>query len=43
MEDLEDELDLRYHRGLKPEVYYRIPTLEVRTIWRLAQQQLNCT
>lgn len=30
MEDLEDELDLRYHRGLKPEVYYRCPTLEVR-------------
>jgi hypothetical protein len=30
MEDLEDELDLRYHRGLKPDVYYRCPTLEVR-------------
>ncbi|KAF2821330.1 hypothetical protein CC86DRAFT_459005 [Ophiobolus disseminans] len=28
MEDLEDELDLRYHRGLKPDVYYRCPTLE---------------
>jgi hypothetical protein len=30
MEDLEDELDLRYHRGLKPDVYYRCRTLEVR-------------
>jgi hypothetical protein len=29
MEDLEDELDLRYHRGLQPDVYYRCPTLEV--------------
>ncbi|KAH3944810.1 hypothetical protein HBH70_159820 [Parastagonospora nodorum] len=28
MEDLEDELDLRYHRGLQPDVYYRCPTLE---------------
>jgi hypothetical protein len=44
MEDLEDDLDLRYHRGLKPDVYYRIPTLEVRTISRsrLAQLRLNC-
>lgn len=31
MDDLEDELDLRYHRGLKPDVYYRCPTLEVCT------------
>jgi hypothetical protein len=30
MEDLEDELDFRYHRGLQPDVYYRCPTLEVR-------------
>jgi hypothetical protein len=29
MEDLEDELDLRYHKGLNPDVYYRCPTLEV--------------
>ncbi|KAF1831230.1 hypothetical protein BDW02DRAFT_572220 [Decorospora gaudefroyi] len=28
MEHLEDELDLRYHKGLNPEVYYRCPTLE---------------
>jgi hypothetical protein len=42
MDDLEDELDLRYHRGLKPDVYYRCPTLEVRTISRLAGLQLNC-
>ncbi|KAH7076097.1 hypothetical protein FB567DRAFT_535448 [Paraphoma chrysanthemicola] len=28
MDDLEDELDLRYHRGLQPDVYYRCPTLE---------------
>lgn len=38
MEDLEDELDLRYHRGLKPEVYYRCPMLEVR---RSSNQTLN--
>ena len=31
MEDLEDELDLRYHKGLNPDVYYRCPTLEVMT------------
>jgi hypothetical protein len=31
MDDLDDELDLRYHRGLKPDVYYRCPTLEVIT------------
>lgn len=29
MEDLEDELDLRYHKGLDPDVYFRCPTLEV--------------
>lgn len=29
MEGLEDELDLRYHKGLNPDVYYRCPTLEV--------------
>lgn len=29
MDDLEDELDLRFHRGLDPDVYYRCPTLEV--------------
>jgi hypothetical protein len=23
MDDLDDELDLRYHRDLNPEVYYR--------------------
>ncbi|PSN73953.1 hypothetical protein BS50DRAFT_478435 [Corynespora cassiicola Philippines] len=28
MDHLDDELDLRYHRKLKPEVYYRCPTLE---------------
>ncbi|KAF2678125.1 hypothetical protein K458DRAFT_317558 [Lentithecium fluviatile CBS 122367] len=28
MDDLDDELDLRYHRGLKPEVYYRCPSTE---------------
>ncbi|KAF2015472.1 hypothetical protein BU24DRAFT_408683 [Aaosphaeria arxii CBS 175.79] len=28
MNELEDELDLRYHRGMKPDVYYRCPTLE---------------
>ncbi|KAF3033994.1 hypothetical protein E8E12_005744 [Didymella heteroderae] len=25
MDDLDDELDLRYHRGGKPDVYYRVP------------------
>ena len=29
MDDLDDELDLRYHRGLKPDVYYRAPNTEV--------------
>jgi hypothetical protein len=29
MDDLEDELDLRFHKGLNPDVYYRCPTLEV--------------
>lgn len=29
MDDLEDELDLRFHKGLSPDVYYRCPTLEV--------------
>ncbi|KAJ4356420.1 glycoside hydrolase 3 [Didymosphaeria variabile] len=28
MDDLDDELDLRYHRGLKPDVYYRCPSSE---------------
>ncbi|KAF2028151.1 hypothetical protein EK21DRAFT_102004 [Setomelanomma holmii] len=28
MDDLEDELDLRYHRRLEPEVYHRCPTHE---------------
>ncbi|KAI4956236.1 hypothetical protein J4E91_000447 [Alternaria rosae] len=28
MDDLEDELDLRFHKGLNPDVYYRCPTLE---------------
>ncbi|KAJ4369403.1 hypothetical protein N0V86_009235 [Didymella sp. IMI 355093] len=28
MDDLDDELDLRYHRGVKPDVYYRVPTTE---------------
>ncbi|KAL1796643.1 hypothetical protein ACET3X_005183 [Alternaria dauci] len=28
MDDLEDELDLRFHKGLNPEVYYRCPTSE---------------
>ncbi|KAI8942181.1 hypothetical protein NX059_000268 [Plenodomus lindquistii] len=28
MDDLEDQLDLRFHRGLEPDVYYRCPTLE---------------
>ncbi|KAJ4335883.1 hypothetical protein N0V95_008777 [Ascochyta clinopodiicola] len=28
MDDLDDELDLRYHRGAKPDVYYRIPSTE---------------
>ncbi|KAH7408489.1 hypothetical protein DE146DRAFT_376046 [Phaeosphaeria sp. MPI-PUGE-AT-0046c] len=28
MDHLEDDLDLRYHRGLNPDVYYRCPTLE---------------
>ncbi|KAF1927347.1 uncharacterized protein M421DRAFT_101765 [Didymella exigua CBS 183.55] len=28
MDDLDDELDLRYHRGVKPDVYYRVPTSE---------------
>ncbi|EMD92963.1 hypothetical protein COCC4DRAFT_139119 [Bipolaris maydis ATCC 48331] len=28
MDQLEDELDLRYHKGLDPDVYYRCPTLE---------------
>lgn len=29
MDDLGDELDLRFHRGVKPDVYYRAPTTEV--------------
>lgn len=29
MDDLEDELDLRYHHGLTPDVYYRCPSSEV--------------
>lgn len=29
MDDLEDELDLRHHKGLDPDVYYRCPTSEV--------------
>lgn len=29
MDQLEDELDLRYHKGFDPDVYYRCPTLEV--------------
>lgn len=29
MDDLDDELDLRYHRDLKPDVYYRCPSSEV--------------
>ncbi|KAF2852686.1 hypothetical protein T440DRAFT_497687 [Plenodomus tracheiphilus IPT5] len=30
MDDLEDDLDLRFHKGLEPDVYYRCPTLEVQ-------------
>ena len=29
MDDLDDELDLQYHRDLKPDVYYRCPSSEV--------------
>ncbi|KAF1357673.1 hypothetical protein EJ07DRAFT_127733 [Lizonia empirigonia] len=32
MDDLDDELDLRYHRGVKPDVYYRCPNTEARTL-----------
>ncbi|KAH7374389.1 hypothetical protein BKA66DRAFT_174193 [Pyrenochaeta sp. MPI-SDFR-AT-0127] len=28
MDDVKDHLDLRYHRGLDPDVYYRCPTTE---------------
>ncbi|KAF2714694.1 hypothetical protein K504DRAFT_445656 [Pleomassaria siparia CBS 279.74] len=28
MDDLDDELDLLYHKGVEPDVYYRCPTLE---------------
>ncbi|KAJ8105991.1 hypothetical protein OPT61_g9836 [Boeremia exigua] len=28
MDDLDDELDLRFHRGMKADVYYRVPTSE---------------
>ncbi|KAH8704645.1 hypothetical protein GQ44DRAFT_753087 [Phaeosphaeriaceae sp. PMI808] len=28
MDHLEDDLDLRFHRGLQPDAYYRCPTLE---------------
>ncbi|KAL5114885.1 hypothetical protein ACEQ8H_007203 [Pleosporales sp. CAS-2024a] len=28
MDHLDDDLDLRYHRGLDPDVYYRCPTLQ---------------
>ncbi|KZM23885.1 uncharacterized protein EKO05_0011466 [Ascochyta rabiei] len=28
MDDLDDELDMRYHRGVTPDVYYRIPSTE---------------
>jgi hypothetical protein len=38
MDDLEDELDLRYHKGLSPDVYYRCPTLEVQDTFRWAKQ-----
>ncbi|EMD63767.1 hypothetical protein COCSADRAFT_144149 [Bipolaris sorokiniana ND90Pr] len=31
MDQLEDELDLRYHKGFDPDVYYRCPTLESLT------------
>ncbi|KAJ4363580.1 glycoside hydrolase 3 [Neocucurbitaria cava] len=31
MEDLEDELDLRFHKGLIPEVYYRLIPTEIIT------------
>jgi hypothetical protein len=42
MDDLEDELDLRFHRGLNPDVYYRCPTLEVRAHHRAVWMQLKC-
>ena len=32
MDALEDELDLRYHKGLDPDVYYRLPAIEVRSV-----------
>jgi len=32
MEDVEDDLDLRFHKGLAPDVYYRCPTLEVQPL-----------
>ena len=38
METLEDELDLRYHKGLDPDVYYRCPTTEV---YQASQKQVN--
>ncbi|KAH6625773.1 hypothetical protein C7974DRAFT_207173 [Boeremia exigua] len=28
MDDLDDDLDLRHHRGVKPDVYYRVPASE---------------
>lgn len=28
MDDVDDELDLKYHRGLNPDVYYRCPCTE---------------
>ncbi|CAI6337354.1 unnamed protein product [Periconia digitata] len=28
MDDVDDDLDLKYHRGLNPEVYYRCPSTE---------------
>ncbi|PVI06314.1 hypothetical protein DM02DRAFT_623233 [Periconia macrospinosa] len=28
MDDVDDDLDLKYHRGLNPEVYYRCPSSE---------------
>ncbi|KAF2629373.1 hypothetical protein BU25DRAFT_420226 [Macroventuria anomochaeta] len=39
MDDLDDELDLRYHHGVNPDVYYRVPTTEVQYLPDL--QSLN--
>lgn len=43
MDDLEDELDLRYYRGVKPDVDYRVHTTEVHCLPGLQVLWLRCS